>query len=97
MSELRTTPEPLPPDHFGVIATRALTFPAGSYRLRAASDDGIRVWLDDELVIDDWTHHAPRQHTHDFEVPAPREINMRVEYFELDGHAALEVAIGSQE
>jgi hypothetical protein len=49
--------------------------------------------MDEKLIIDDWTHHAPKKHTHDFEVTEPREVKFRVEYFELDGHAVLSLGI----
>jgi parallel beta-helix repeat protein len=90
---LGLAPMELPRDHFGVIATNTLTFPPGQWRITTTSDDGIRVWMDEKLIIDDWTHHAPKKHTHDFEVTEPREVKFRVEYFELDGHALLSLDI----
>jgi len=83
----------LPHDHFGTIATRTLTFPKGTWRIRTTSDDGIRVWLDDALVIDDWTWHAPKEDTYEFTVEESTSIDMRVEHFELDGYAVLKLAI----
>lgn len=83
----------LPRDRFGTIATTQLTFPAGRWRVRTVSDDGIRVWLDEALVIDDWTWHAPKEHQHEFEVVEEREIAIRVEHFELDGYAVLSLEI----
>jgi nitrous oxidase accessory protein NosD len=89
MSQARGLPVPLPTDHFGVIATRSLTIPARKWRLKTTSDDGIRVWMDDQLVIDDWTWHGPTKHDYEFEVKDAREHNFRIEYFELDGYAVL--------
>jgi parallel beta-helix repeat protein len=80
-------------DHFGTIATTEIAFPPGRWRLRTTSDDGIRVWVNDELVIDDWTWHGPTEHSHDFEVGDPRTITIRVEHFELDGYAVLKLDI----
>ncbi len=93
MTEARQLDVQLPRNHFGVIATRTLSVPRGRYRINTTSDDGIRVWLDDELVIDDWTWHAPKRHHFDFELNQPRTLNLRVEYFELDGHAVLAVEV----
>ena len=96
MSEARSLPARLPQDHFGCIASRTLTFPKGKWRINTTSDDGIRVWLDDKLIIDDWTWHAPKKQSHDFEVAeAQREIRLRVEYFELDGFATLQVDVAA--
>jgi hypothetical protein len=44
----------LPADNFGVRWTRQIHFPVGTYRFRVAVDDGVRLWLDDQLVIDQW-------------------------------------------
>jgi len=97
-SQLGTAPEVLeranmPFDRFGTIATTRLVFPPGRWVVRTTSDDGIRVWLDGELVIDDWTWHGPTSHTHEFEVEEARDIPIRVEHFELDGWAVLDVGV----
>lgn len=81
----------LPKDHFGVIAESTVRFGPGKWKIRTVSDDGIRVFMDGEQVIDDWTHHAPREQSHVFEVAEPREVKLRVEYFELTGFAVLKV------
>jgi len=86
-------PEGLDPDHFGTVATTSLEFPAGRWRINTTSDDGIRVWLNDELVIDDWTWHAPKEHTHEFELKRPKTVDLRVEHFELDGYAMLKLDV----
>ena len=76
-------------DHFGTMATAEITVPAGNWRIRTTSDDGIRVWLDDAVVIDDWTWHPPKTHEYEFRVVEPRKIRIHVEHFELDGYAVL--------
>ncbi len=76
-------------DHFGTLATTTLTFPAGRWRLKTVSDDGLRVWLNDELVIDDWTWHAPTRHDYEFALDETTSLDIRIEHFELDGHAEL--------
>jgi alpha-L-fucosidase len=53
---------PLPADRFGTLAETTLTFPSGRWSLRTLSDDGIRLWADGELLIDDWTHHTATRH-----------------------------------
>jgi RHS repeat-associated protein len=35
----------------------------GTYAFRAFSDDGVRLWIDDALVIDDWNDGAQRSHS----------------------------------
>jgi hypothetical protein len=79
------------PDSFGTRARTELHFAPGRWKVRTRSDDGIRVWIDDELLIDDWTWHAPREHDAEFRVDGPEAREVRVEHFELDGYAVLEV------
>ena len=46
-------------------ATTTVTVGAGPYILRTIADDAVRVYLDDKLVIDDWTpgeSHTARAH-----------------------------------
>ncbi len=81
----------LPADRFGTIAETTVRIPAGRWRLETTSDDGIRVWLGDALVIDDWTWHPPKRLSHQFELKEPATLPLRVEHFELDGYALLEV------
>jgi hypothetical protein len=88
-----TSTTALPVDRFGTIATTALRFPAGSWRIRTVSDDGIRVWVDGEVVIDDWTHHGATVHEATIGVEEEREVALRVEHFELDGAAILVLEI----
>ncbi|MBI5865316.1 MAG: right-handed parallel beta-helix repeat-containing protein, partial [Planctomycetes bacterium] len=72
----------LPRDHFGTLADTELTVPQGDWQIVTESDDGIRVWLDDKLVIDDWTWHPPKKATADFTLAAEKKIKIRVEHFE---------------
>lgn len=73
-------------DNFSVRWTRTINLPAGNYRFSATMDDGMRVWIDDQLIIDSWTDS--QQHT----VTADRFMNagdhaFRVEYYEAGGQA----------
>lgn len=83
----------LPRERFGTLASTELTIPAGEWLINTESDDGIHVWVDDKLVIDDWTHHAPKQHSADLKIDAERKVKIRVEHFELDGFAVLTVTL----
>ena len=42
------------PDHFSARWTREIHFPENVYTFFAHSDDGVRVWVDDQLIIDQW-------------------------------------------
>ena len=49
--------EGLPRDRVALVAEAEIDLPPGDYTLRTISDDGIRVWMDDERIIDRWTPH----------------------------------------
>jgi len=77
-------------DHIGVAAEGSVSLPAGAYRLSVTSDDGIRMWVDDRLVLEDWTIHGPKEDR----VPLPGGAHrIRVQYFQNTGAAALIVRI----
>lgn len=85
-------PTPDVKDHFALVTTTTLTLPAGQWRLRTISDDGVRVYLDKKKVIDNWTWHIPTEDKADVNVSeGPHEI--RIEYFEIDGNAQLQFMI----
>lgn len=88
----RAPSEKIPADYFGTTATTTIELPAGKYEVWTVSDDGIRVWVDNEKVIDDWTHHVPTRHTARVDLKEG-EHTIRVEHFELNGMAQLQVRI----
>lgn len=82
----------LPADYFGTVATTTMKLPAGKYKVATVSDDGIRVWVDGKLVVDDWTWHPPKEN--DAEVSlAEGEHKIRIEHFEIDGMAQLQFSL----
>ena len=50
----------MPQAHMALDATTSLTLSAGDHTPRALSDDAVRVWVDNVLVINDWTPHETR-------------------------------------
>ena len=64
------------------LITRIESRPAGDYTLRALSDDAVRVWVDNVLVIDDSTPHETRPAYATIGGGAP---NIRVQYGQVDG------------
>ncbi|MFI5845306.1 PA14 domain-containing protein [Catenuloplanes sp. NPDC051500] len=82
------SPDPrLPADNFSARWTRTSDYAAGTYRLSATADDGVRVRVDGRLVIDAWRDQAPTTYTADVVLTAG-EHTVVVEYYE-HGVAAL--------
>ena len=58
--------------------------------LRTISDDGVRVWMDDERIIDQWT---PHESAVDAAPITGGRRHFKVEYYELGGFAELRFEI----
>jgi hypothetical protein len=86
----RPTVPGVPQANFRISATAVVTLGAGKYALRTISDDAIRVWVDDRLVIDNWKPHESEVNVADI---APGTHRLRVEYFQLDGWTELRVEV----
>ncbi|HEY0670694.1 MAG TPA: NosD domain-containing protein [Longimicrobiales bacterium] len=80
----------LPQAKWAARATAQVELPAGTYTLRSISDDGIRVWVDDKLVIDNWQPHGSLVDAVDI---APGRHSLRVDYQQVDGWVELRVEI----
>lgn len=70
---------------------------AGSYQVRVFSDDGARVWIDDKVVLDDWTAGAQRWHPDSTPVTLTAgKHRLRLDYQNVSGaDARLELHWGS--
>ena len=79
-----------PQDNYTIDATSTVDLARGSYTLRTISDDAIRVWVDDKLVIDHWT---PHESLVDNAPIAAGKHRLRAEYYQKDGWMELRVEI----
>ncbi|PJF48627.1 MAG: hypothetical protein D6709_08825, partial [Chloroflexi bacterium] len=82
----------IPTDNFSARWTRALEFAPGTYRFTFRVDDGVRMWLDNVLVLDDWREGAARDVSTDVTLGA-RPYSFRIEYFERSGVASARFSI----
>jgi hypothetical protein len=76
----------LPEDNFSVRWSRDDSFDAGRYRFYATADDGIRVYIDGELLLDEW-HDNRGFVTYTADRVMAGEHNLVVEYYEHLGDA----------
>ncbi len=63
-----------------------------NFEFRTRSDDGVRLYIDDVLVIDNWTNHGPR---YDYSVAIPmvadQQYKIKMEYYENTGGAVAQL------
>jgi|GEM_PF-412804 len=80
----RGHPHPAMEDHdFSVRWTGTVQAPAsGTFTFYLVSDDGSRLWVNDRLIIDDWSKHSARERSGAIALDAGRRYDIRVEYFE---------------
>ena len=77
-------------DSFSVSWTASSDFEAGTYRFSARADDGVRIYVDDTLQLEDWNLHPATTTITDIEMTEGSHT-IKVEYFEADGLASISV------
>jgi hypothetical protein len=78
-------------DQFSARWMRYIDVTPGNYRFTVTADDGMRVWVDDELIIDQWRDQPPTTYTAQKYLGAGHHL-VRVEYYENFGGAVARVA-----
>lgn len=76
----------VPADNFSVRWTNTLRLDKGNYRFTVETDDGVRLFINDRLVIDKWRVQARTRHTHEMSLDGG-EVRIRMEYFDEWGAA----------
>lgn len=80
---LRPAP-PLP--QFAMRWTGQLVAPeSGEYTVRTVSDDGVRLWLDNRLLINNWNDHQETEDTARIRLEAGKPVALKLEYYEVGG------------
>ncbi|HEY0073394.1 MAG TPA: PA14 domain-containing protein, partial [Abditibacteriaceae bacterium] len=59
-----------------------------NYTFYAAADDGVRLWIDHKLIIDNWTLHPMLEYSGQIKLQAGKQYSIRVEFFEGAGPPA---------
>ena len=83
----------LPSDQYSARWTGYFVAPvSGSYVLQTNSDDGVRLWLGHEKLIDDWTDHgASTRETPALELVAGKKYAIKLEYYENGSGAVIQL------
>jgi hypothetical protein len=87
---LRAPAPDLPVDDFSVRWTRDVNFSAGTYNFFAKHDDGVRLWVDGDMVIDYWRDQAATTHSGTRKLSAGSH-RVKVEYYEHTQYASIVV------
>ncbi len=78
-------------DGFSARWTRYLDLAAGNYRFTTVSDDGLRLYIDGKLLINEWTDHPPKTVAAETSISAGHHLVV-VEFYENKGDATASVS-----
>lgn len=77
-------------DGFSVRWSRSFKFDAGTYRFYARADDGVRVWVDNERIINEW-HDSSGATTYSADRTLSGSHSVEIQYYEGAGKAQVAV------
>lgn len=89
--QLNSPDEQIPADQFSVRWTKDISFEAGKYEFTLNGDDGVRLFIDDELVIDGWFDQYSTKYVLSKNMSAGQHT-IKIEYYENTGEAAIQFA-----
>ncbi|MBC7250101.1 MAG: pre-peptidase C-terminal domain-containing protein [Anaerolineae bacterium] len=80
----------LPENHFSSRFERTVHFDCGRWRFNIFSDDGVRFWIDGNLVLDEW-HDQATSYTPEVDLTEGNH-QLRLEHYERTGAAAIQAS-----
>lgn len=83
----------LPADGFSVRWTKDVVFAAGDYVFTTRTDDGVRLWVDENLLIDQWHDMGPTTCQGGIYLSAGVH-KVQMEYYDRIGYAAAHLSWG---
>ncbi len=61
------------------------------YTFTTTSDDGVRLWIDRQLIIDNWTVHPPTDNSGTIALTAGKAYDLNLEFYEDQGGATIKL------
>ena len=88
----RSSPDGLPDDNFSIRFTGQVeALYSEEYTFETTSDDGIRLFVDGQLIIDNFTNHAATIDRGTIRLEAGVRYDIRLEYYERTGRAIVQL------
>jgi PA14 domain len=80
-------------DNFSAAWTGQILAPeTGTYTFTTTSDDGVRVWVNGQQLINAWNDHSPRQDKGKITLQAGQKYDIKVDYYERTGGALMQLS-----
>jgi hypothetical protein len=74
-------------DRIGFVSTRKVNLAPGSWTFTVGGDDGVRLYIDGNLVINGWKNQAYTTYSYEASFSSTADHTLRLEYFEYTGNA----------
>jgi hypothetical protein len=55
-----------------------------TYTFTTTSDDGVRLWVDDRKIVDNWTNHAAKDDSGTIALEAGKRVKVVMEYYQAE-------------
>ncbi|MFB0553777.1 MAG: PA14 domain-containing protein [Phycisphaerae bacterium] len=80
-------------DDFAVRWTGEIKVPSsGTYTFHTQSDEGIRLWVNNQLIIDNWTNHGNTHDSGNITLTAGQQYDIKLEWYEDGDNAVCELS-----
>jgi hypothetical protein len=81
-----------PADKFSIRRVGRIKAPVtGTYTITTNSDDGVRLWLNDSLVINQWDDHAAKNNSTTVNLVQGQLYKLKLDYYENKGKAVIKL------
>ena len=64
----------------------------GGYTFYTTSDDGVRLWVNNQLLINNWTDHGATENSGSITLTAGKKYDIKLEYYENGGAATIKLS-----
>jgi hypothetical protein len=64
---------------------------SGNYTFTTVSDDGVRMWVNGNQIINNWQDQAPTESSGTVTLEAGKKYDIRVEYYQGAGGAVMQL------
>lgn len=80
-------------DNFAIRWTGQVIIPtSGTYTFHTQTDDGVRLWVNDESIIDNWTDHSNTHDSGAIELMGGSRYPIKLEFYENGGDAVCQLS-----
>jgi hypothetical protein len=84
---------PITADKYSVRWTGKIRAPrSGEYTFYTVSNDGVRLWINGQLLIDNWTAHSQAEDKATIAMRAGKNYDLKMEYFQAGGNATAQLS-----